>query len=126
MAGAGRPMIGAMMRSLLACLLSLCLAAASLTVAEARGRAAGAQQVVICTGYGVTAVALDAQGRPMGPLHPCPDCLGGLTLLALPQAPALPALSLGRGEALAVLPPIRATAAASPVPCARDPPVSSA
>ncbi|MGP3699147.1 hypothetical protein [Rhodobacter sp. NSM] len=115
-----------MLRALLACVLSLVLAAASLTVAEARARAALSQQIVICTGYGVTTITLDSEGRPSGPLHPCPDCLSGLGLCTLPASPEPAGVPLLRGDILPVAPAVPLVAADSPVPRARDPPASVA
>jgi hypothetical protein len=57
--------------------LALCfiLAGTSVTLAVARGAPGPADVMVICTGDGVARVAVDADGRPVAPPHPCPDCL---------------------------------------------------
>ncbi|MDF0603327.1 hypothetical protein P1J78_21575 [Psychromarinibacter sp. C21-152] len=73
-------------RPFLATLLSLVLLATSGAMAVARGQAMAAGQIVLCTGTGPLAVAVDARGEPIGPLHVCPDC--ALTLLAAVDAPA--------------------------------------
>ncbi len=57
---------------------SLVLAAlvglASLTHALARHQAHGATTMVICTGYGLVRITLDADGNPVEQSLPCPDC----------------------------------------------------
>lgn len=60
-------------RPLLALCLALILALTSQSMAVARGMAAATGQMVICTGSGVTAVYVDAQGQPTGAPHICPD-----------------------------------------------------
>ncbi|AXQ94480.1 hypothetical protein D0Z66_12080 [Cereibacter sphaeroides] len=117
-------MIRPMMRPVLAFLLSLVLAAASLTVSAAHGQAA-ARQVVICTGHGVATIALDREGRPVGPLHPCPDCLAGLGTAVAPPFCPMPRAPLSRGEGLPRSAPVVAAGRPSPAPCARDPPAPS-
>lgn len=85
-----------MMRSLKSlCLFGLCLAltVGSVTMAVARSQSAvlaGAGTFVICTGYGVTTITLDADGNPVGPVHPCPDCLAGLAACIVPDQTVLP------------------------------------
>lgn len=77
-------------RSLSGVLLALVLAITSVTMAVARGHAAaaaGGTEMVICTGYGLVKVTLDAEGNPTGPVHPCPDCVAAGAAL-VPQ-PAL-------------------------------------
>lgn len=72
----------------LAVVLSVVLALGTATMAVARGQATGGgDSVVICSGYGVVTITLDADGNPTGPVHPCPDCLAGLGLALLPDAP---------------------------------------
>lgn len=74
-------------------LLALVVALASVTMAQARHQPRIAGAAVLCTNAGIVAVAVDAQGRPTGPVLPCPDCLP--PQLALPgAAPALPAPAL--------------------------------
>ena len=75
----------------LAVVLSVVLALGTATMAVARGQAAGGgDSVVICSGYGVVTITLDANGNPTGPVHPCPDCLAGLGLALLTDAPHVP------------------------------------
>jgi hypothetical protein len=112
-------------RAPLALILALVLALASQTMAVARTHAAQpGLTMVICSGYGVTTVTLDADGNPTGPVHPCPDCLSGLAL-ALPAATGTPAMPQTRARAV----PVRASAplppAWRPVAPARGPPLSA-
>lgn len=87
-------------RSLLAMLLALSLGATSLTMAVARGQARVAGEIVICTGYGMTTLAVDAAGTPIGRLHICPDM--ALALLVTLDAPRLDlSRPEGRSEQLA-------------------------
>jgi hypothetical protein len=71
-------------------LLALCFAlvAGSVSMAVARGHAAavtrGGVTLVLCSGYGYRTVSLDARGNPVGPLHPCPDCLAGMVAYLAP------------------------------------------
>ena len=62
------------LRALSGAILVVVLALTSLTMATARGQARMAEQVVICSGYGMVTIALDPEGRPAGPLQICPDC----------------------------------------------------
>jgi len=81
------------LRFVSATLLILALAAGSVSMAVARGHAAaaaGGSTIVICSGYGVMTITLDADGNPTGPVMPCPDCLAGLALASLPEQIALP------------------------------------
>lgn len=81
-----------LLRSFSALLLILALAAGSVSMAVARGHAAaaaGGSTIVICSGYGVMTITLDADGNPTGPILPCPDCLSGLALAVLPGQAAL-------------------------------------
>lgn len=110
------------LRACLALCLGLALGVASVSLATARADMALARQMVICTGMGVTSVALDARGRPIGPVHPCPNCLAGQMAADVPPAPVLPLRSLGAAEVL--LPAAQPHAVARPsVPAlARGPP----
>lgn len=85
-------------RAPLALILALVLALASQTMAVARTHAAQpGLTMVICSGYGVTTVTLDADGNPTGPVHPCPDCLSGLSVL-VPDAGPVPAAPVTRAR----------------------------
>ncbi len=63
--------------------LALVVALGSLTHALARHQAAGAQTLVICTGYGLVRITLDAEGNPVEHTLPCPDCILSLAALAV-------------------------------------------
>lgn len=111
-----------MMRVILSLILSLVLALASGTMAVARTQASAFGQITICSGYGIVTVSVDAEGNPVGPVHPCPDCLTGVMLAGpLPMAivasqPLSRAVRLPHGTAQ--LPGARAV----PVARARGPP----
>ena len=107
--------------------MSLVLAASSLTAAQMRGHAAGAQWIEICSdsadGSNVSTVMLDAQGNPVAPPHPCPDCTlaAGLAVLPEPSATLPPDRGAARISRL-VAASHRATLALPPAQ-ARAPPV---
>ncbi len=89
----------------------------------ARGQAAAAGEIVICSGQGPATIYLDAEGNPTGTPHWCPDCV--LSLFAAVDAPA--ALPVATATCLGCIHPgHRASilAAATPVPQARGPPVT--
>ncbi|MEX5730086.1 hypothetical protein Ga0609869_003439 [Rhodovulum iodosum] len=77
-------------RPFLAFGLALALALSSLSLAVARGQGAATGEIVICTGFGLQTIALDAEGNPTGPAHVCPDGVAALVSLAV-LPPALPA-----------------------------------
>lgn len=109
------------MRPFVAICLAVILATTSLTMAVARGQTRVAGEIVLCTGYGISTVTVDATGAPIGPVHICPDmALGLMAALDL----ASPILSRPEGVAVAVfeanLP--RPRAHAVPPSRARDPP----
>jgi hypothetical protein len=109
------------MRPILTLLLALAFAATSLTMAAARGQPRMAGSVILCTGTGAVAVAVDAEGNPVGPVHLCPDCV--LSLLAATPVPVeLSAPPLRLLGALAALSPPRAAALAAPEAQSRGPP----
>jgi hypothetical protein len=55
--------------------LALIVALTSVTHVQARSLAHGAQSMVICTGYGMVRITLDATGNPIEQSLPCPDCV---------------------------------------------------
>jgi hypothetical protein len=73
------------MSRMIALLIALTVALTSQTFALARGRAVAAGEMVICAGGGFVTQAVDAEGRPTGPAHVCPDAV--VALAALAQAP---------------------------------------
>ena len=104
--------------SVLAYVLALLLAFTGQQVALARGQVALRDQAVLCLGGGLVAVTLDAEGKPAGPGHICPDAtLAFLPDLNLPQSTStLVELSqravaarqtLWSGQSASVLPPSR-------------------
>lgn len=110
-----------MLRRPLSLILVLALGLASVTMAVARANAAGATQIILCSGYGVATVTLDADGNPTGPLHPCPDCLAGFgpALLATPFVVPDPAFASHRAAPQGMP---TAIGLVRPVPQARGPP----
>jgi hypothetical protein len=96
-------------------------------MAVARGQAValthGGTTIVICTGYGVMTVALDDQGNPIGPVHPCPDCLAGMATYLSPNSVViLPVASLGQ-KAVVFAPVLQPRAATGRMPRVRGPPL---
>ncbi len=115
-----------MKRLALALFMSLSLAITGLAMAVARGQGqqpVGAEQIVICTGVGITTITIGPDGQPVETVHMCPDAMTQLAAtFHMPPQPALQALRAAR---LVALP-------ASPVhsrdilePSARDPPRSA-
>jgi hypothetical protein len=97
------------MRGAVALLLALVLALSSVTMAQARHMPRAAGAAVLCTAAGVVAVAVDAQGNPVGPMLPCPDCIAAAHALTPAPAP-LPAPA----QRLVGLAPVPAAAQAAP------------
>lgn len=94
------------------------LALTSVTMAVARGHAPAVGQVVICSGYGIVTIAVDADGNPTEAVQPCPDCVAGQSALPAadfsdgPRARVAPrvlpfARGLVRGAQPALVPPAR-------------------
>lgn len=109
-------------RSALSLLLAavLALASQSLAVARANG-AAGGLAVEICAEGGTATVILDARGKPVGPVHLCPDCVAALAY-ALPAAAVQPARPAGAALTVALPPGQSRHARHPPAPPARGPP----
>jgi hypothetical protein len=109
------------LRPLTALALSLMLAFTSLGLAAARGQAMAGGQVVLCSGAGPVTLTLDAQGRPAGPAHICPDMALGLI-----AALHLPGLAISRGpsraDLLVAAPFAQGSALPRPAASARGPP----
>ncbi|MBL4928905.1 hypothetical protein [Fuscibacter oryzae] len=61
--------------------LALCLALTSVSLAVARVQAPMAGWVEVCGTTG--AMAVDADGRPVGPVHLCPDCIAAFAVADL-------------------------------------------
>lgn len=110
-------------RSLFALLLSLVLALTGGTMATARGQMALGSPMVICSGYGVVTILVDAQGEPIGTVHPCPDCTLHAAF-ALPAEPLVPGRPNTRAVVLAA-PSVSLVADWRPqAPQARGPPAA--
>lgn len=68
-----------MLRTLTALLLTLSLVATGMLAATARGQTmAGGQVLAFCSSGGLVQATLDAEGRPTGERHLCPDLAPGL------------------------------------------------
>lgn len=78
--------------------LALIVALTSAQMVVARAQAAAVDRIVICSGYGVITVDLDADGNPVGPVHLCPECMAahGLAILGTPDAVARPVTAAQR------------------------------
>ena len=66
------------LRPILALCLCALLALTSQTMAVARGAPTPAGTMLLCTGTGPVTVLVDADGKPTGAVHICPDCALGL------------------------------------------------
>lgn len=112
-----------LLRRLFLLLLIPAFALGLVGMAQARVQAPAAGEIVICSGYGMVTLAVDADGQPVMAVHFCPDCVP-TTAATDPGAlmpPAAPPLRL-----LAVLPMERSAslvAQATPSPAARGPPL---
>lgn len=101
--------------------LALIVALTSLTMAVARGQGRPVGEMVVCLGLGTISVPVDAEGRPTGPVHLCPDAAPALFVdagLVLPPATA----PQGLGLRLAVVQKTAATGRNAPAARARGPP----
>lgn len=115
-------MIRTLARISAAILLAALVAATSLSMAVVRGQTRIAGEIVICTGYGIATIAVDANGNPTGPAHLCPDMVLGL-MAALEAAPPVLMRPEGDVRRLDVLEPKGGAARAMPHARARGPPV---
>lgn len=109
------------LKPLLTFALCLIVLATSVTQAIARGQMASGQMVQLCAGGEAVTMLMDAQGNPVDPAQPCPDCLA----LTASVPPATNAVIRPIGPAQRLLPPAPDTLVVSAVPCAcaRGPPV---
>jgi hypothetical protein len=111
------------MRFVVSLILALTVALTSVTMAQARNHPRPAGTIELCTGLGMIALSVDAQGNPTGPMLPCPDCTPALTALPGADQP-LPGLA----RSLVLLARVPADTPAPPRPLAlhrhaRAPPV---
>lgn len=111
-----------LLRPLMSVLLAALLALTSVTMAVARVQDRMSGTLELCADGAVQTIAVDGQGKPVGPHHVCPDCLMGVTALLPPQAAqelVLPQrasrIVYRQGRALA-------QTIATPQPSARGPP----
>ncbi|MDF1620933.1 hypothetical protein [Pseudothioclava nitratireducens] len=104
-------------------LMALILAATSLTMAVARGQTRVAGEIVICTGYGMTTITVDANGQPTGPVHLCPDMVLGM-MAALDTPPPTFTRPEGLVERVEAPEPVLAAAQSAPDSRARGPPLA--
>lgn len=112
------------LRSFLPLVLSLVLAATGITMAVARGQVRVAGKIVICSGYALTTIYVDENGKEVPRVHICPDCVLALMAALAVEAPRVfrPETRVARLTA-----PERRQAASRPgcPHCARDPPLSA-
>lgn len=92
------------MKRLFSLLLVLVVILTSQQLALARGQALAAGEMVLCVGGGMMTVAVDAQGRPVGPAHVCPDGVmsfvgTALPAMILPQTGTVTVADLPQGAA---------------------------
>jgi hypothetical protein len=78
-----------LLRRLSMSLMVLAVSAASVTMALARHQVRAVGEVELCTGFGMLALAVDAEGRPVGPRVHCAEYIATLVAVA-PGGPALP------------------------------------
>lgn len=103
-------------------ILAIVLGLTSVTMAVARSEMLGSTETVICAGYGVVSLTLDAEGNPTGPAHHCPDCLTGAATALWPTPSAQPVRPATRAAALRWPADVTGIAASTPAPLARGPP----
>jgi len=71
-------------------LLAVILIAGSAIMAPARAPVGPTTEIALCSGYDTAVITLDAQGNPVVPRHPCPECLPGMAAFLLPGQTTLP------------------------------------
>jgi hypothetical protein len=109
-------------RTLLALVMALLLGATSVTMAVARGQTRVAGEMVICSGYGLTSIAVDEFGNPVETVHICPDMALGM-FAALEQAPLVLERPEGRASDLILVEPRILLSRPALLVRARGPPV---
>jgi len=107
---------------ILAALLVVVVAVTSVTVAVARAQPRVADEMVICSGYAVITVYLDAQGNRVSHPLPCPEAT--LAVLLPPLVPPMPERPETRSEPVVAEPGLSQHARPVPAALARGPPVS--
>lgn len=110
------------LRHISALMLACALALASIGFAQARHHAGDAQTLVICTGYGLVSITIDADGNPVEQTMPCPDCVLALHAL-LPEPADMQARDIAAYQRATPLPaPVWISAAAGFWAVSRAPP----
>lgn len=113
------------MAMMLRLFLILTLIAGSVLMAPTRGAMAGFSQIEICSGTGATTVTLDVRGNPVGPQHPCPDCIACVAMGLLPEMGAARSSAI----VLSLTYPLPHSVSAAGIitihPTARGPPLSA-
>lgn len=116
-----------LIRTFSAAVLCLALALGGMAMVVARAQASAVARdgitMVICSGYGVLTVTLDENGTPVGPVHPCPECLAGMSAYLGPATPARPRIALRWSVVSAIDPPELRNAQERLASRARGPPV---
>jgi hypothetical protein len=67
-------------------ILAFCAGTGVMAVARAQAAGPQGQDIVICSGYGVVTITVDAEGNPVSPVHPCPECVAGLAAALVPSS----------------------------------------
>lgn len=111
------------MRISLTLALALSVALSSIGHAQARHQAQGAATMVICTGYGLVKITLNADGEPVELTLPCPDCILTQAALLGDTSPDLFPVLLPTRLVLTQSEPLRHCRAAGFWPQSRAPPV---
>ena len=110
------------MRALPALTLAILIVLTSQTLAMARGQATASGQMVFCSVGQVVTVSVDAEGKPVGPAHICPDCvMHVLDLSGEKPPPQFSSACRDVPHALADAPP--ALGPSTIIPKARAPPL---
>ncbi len=112
-----------MMRLITGFLLSVALAFTGLGMAVARGQNPRVQgnEIVICTGVGLTVISIGEDGRPVKTTHVCPDAM--MHMAATFDLPRMPAPQGVRFQRLAPTAPASRVSRPALTPSARGPPV---
>lgn len=108
-----------------AVLVTVALIAMGGAVASARGQTmTGGRVAVLCAGGGIVQITLDAEGRPTGESHLCPDLAAALLAAFRLDTPVV-ARPEGLAETLVPLPARFCVLASCTASRARGPPLSA-
>ena len=113
------------MRILIALLLTLTLAATSVSAAVMHSEMQGATEMTICSDIdegGLTTIRFDATGKPIPLHHHCPDCIAGLASALIPTPTSILA---PHTQARSLFPTLQTAGTGRPTPAgiARGPPL---